>query len=127
MGQDILPFTAVGGSAILKVTPATEIIGEHQQDEQARQHEAIHIDGVSYDLVTVDGTVRLRNIKKEPVVVYITRKTDGEILTASDDGKISREGLELQAVNPHSVIMWEVTVPTGDKELHYAYRRYVRS
>ena len=127
MGQDLLAFTPVGGSAILKVTPATEIIGEHQQDEKSRQRQAIRIEGAEYDLVTVDGSIRLRNTKKEPAVVCVTRRTDGEIVSASDDGKISREGLELQAVNPHSVISWEVTVPPGDKEIHYTYKRYVRN
>ncbi len=127
MGQDMMPFTAVGGSAILKVTPATEIVGESAQDEKKRQPAAVRFNGDSYDMVTVEGNIKLRNTKKDNAVVCITRKTDGEVLTASDGGKIAREGLELQAVNPHSVITWEVNVPPGDKDVHYTYTRYVRS
>ena len=43
-----------------------------------------------------------------------------------DDGKISREGFNLQAVNPNSIIKWNLTLPTGEKEIKYSYKIYVR-
>lgn len=126
IGQDMMPFTAVGGEAIVKVTPATEVVGEHAQLEKARQNNALTIYGYVWDLVTVEGTIKLRNVKKEPVEVIITRRTEGEIVEASDNASISREGLRLQATNPYSVIKWQLNLPPGEKVLRYTYKRYVR-
>ncbi|MBI3911269.1 MAG: hypothetical protein HY320_10090 [Armatimonadetes bacterium] len=126
LGQDLMPFTAMGGEAIVKVTPATEVVGEHAQEEKARQRDALQAHGYLWDLVTVEGTIRLRNVKKEPVQVVVTRNVEGEVTEASDEGRISRQGLQLQAVNPNSVIRWDLTVPPGEKVLRYTYRRYVQ-
>ena len=36
IGQDLLSFTPVGGENILRVTPATEVIGTHTLEEKSR-------------------------------------------------------------------------------------------
>ncbi|MCC6443353.1 MAG: hypothetical protein IT210_07835 [Armatimonadetes bacterium] len=126
IGQDMMSFTPAGGEVIVKVTPATEVVGEHTQQEKDRKLEARQSYGVVWDLVTVEGTIRLRNVKKEPVEVVVTRRTEGEITQTSPQAKISKEGLQLQAINPISVIRWQMALPPGDKELRYTYQRYIR-
>jgi hypothetical protein len=128
IGQDMLSFTPVGGENILRVTPATEVIGTHTLEEKSREQTQLRYGGSTYefDLVTVEGTIKLRNIKKEPVEVVLTRNVVGEVLSAADNGKITREGLNLQAVNPNSVVKWNLTVPGGEKEIKYSYKIYVR-
>lgn len=128
IGQDMLTFTPIGGENILRVTPATEVIGTHTLEEKSREQTQLRYGGSTYnfDLITVEGVIKLRNIKKEAVEVVLTRNLVGEVVSASDGGKISREGLNLQAVNPRSIVKWNLTIPSGEREIRYAYKIYVR-
>ncbi|MGC2236566.1 MAG: hypothetical protein WA584_10420 [Pyrinomonadaceae bacterium] len=128
MGQDMLSFTPVGGENILRITPATEVIGTHTLEEKARVQAQIRYAGSTYsfDLITVEGTIKLKNIKKDAVEVVLTRNLIGDVVSATDAGKISREGLNLQAVNPNSVVKWSLSLPSGEKEIKYTYKIYVR-
>src|SRR5215213_9491929 len=124
MGQDMLTFTPVGGENILRVTPATEVTGTHTLEEKARERVRLEYSNSTYDfdLVTVEGTIKLRSVKKDPVEVVITRNLVGEILTATDGGKSARQGLNLQALNPNSVVKWNLNLPNGEKEIRYTYK-----
>lgn len=128
LGQDMLTFTPVGGDNILRVTPATEIIGTNTLVEKSRQATELRYGGSNYtfDLITVEGTIKLRNIKKEAVEIVITRNLVGDVTQASDGGEISREGLNLQSVNPNSIVKWNLSLPPGEKEIRYTYKIYVR-
>ena len=128
LGQDMLKFTPTGGEEILRVTPATEVIGTSSLVEKTRLKERMRWSGRDYDfdLVTIEGTLKLKNIKKQPVAVSITRNLVGEVISATDNGEIIKEGLNLQAVNANSTIKWNLTVPSGEKEIRYTYKVYVR-
>lgn len=128
LGQDLLTFTPTGGENILRVTPATEVVGTQTLEEKSRVRTQLKYGGsvLDFDLITVEGTIKLRNVKKEPVELVLTRNLTGEILEAGDGGKISREGLKLQSLNPNSIIKWNLTLPTGAKEVRYTYKIYVR-
>lgn len=128
LGQNLLSFTPTGGENILRVTPATEVIGTHNLEEKNREPKQLRYSGsiYDYDLVTVEGTIKLKNIKKQPVELVLTRNVTGDVLSATDAGKISREGFNLQAVNPNSLIKWNLTLPPGEKEIKYTYKIYVR-
>ena len=128
LGQNLLSFTPTGGENILRVTPATEVIGTHNLEEKSREPKQLRHSGSTYDydLVTVEGTIKVKNIKKQPIELVLTRNVTGDVISASDTGKVSREGFNLQAVNPNSLIRWNLTLPTGEKEIKYTYKIYVR-
>jgi hypothetical protein len=128
LGQNLLSFTPTGSDNILRVTPATEVIGTHNLEEKSREPKQIRHSGSTYDydLVTVEGTIKLKNLKKQPVEIVMTRNVLGDVVSAGDNGKISRQGFNLQAVNPNSLIKWNLTMPTGEKEIKYSYKVYVR-
>ncbi len=128
LGQDMMTFTPVGGENILRVTPATEVVGTHRLEEKSREKAQLRYSGSTYDfdLVTVEGSIKLRNIKKEAIEMVITRNVVGEVTVADEGGKISREGLNLQSVNPNSIVKWNLTLPMGEKEIRYSYKIYVR-
>jgi hypothetical protein len=131
LGQDILAFTPINTETIVRVTPATEVVGAYKVEEKSRVRQVIRpakADGTEaeeYDLITVEGTLKLRNVKKLPVDVIITRRVSGTVTQASDKGAISREGAALQGLNPNSIVKWEFSLPPGEKELHYLYKVYV--
>ena len=128
LGQDLIRFTPIGGENILRVSPATEVIGTHTLEEKTRETVILKSNGSNYtfDLITVEGTMKIRNVKKQPVEMVITRNINGEVISATDNGKIKREGFNLASINPNSVIKWNVTVPPGEKEIKYTYKVYVR-
>ena len=76
--------------------------------------------------MTVEGTIKLKNIKKEAVEMVLRRNIVGDVVTATDAGKISREGFNLQAVNPNSTMKWNLSLSPGEKEIKYTYKIYVR-
>ncbi len=128
LGQNLMTFTPTGGENILRITPATEVIGTHNLEEKSREPKQIRQSGsiYEYDLVTVEGTIKLKNVKKQPIELVMTRNVTGDVTSATDAGKITREGFNLQAVNPNSLIKWNLTLPTGEKEIKYSYKIFVR-
>jgi hypothetical protein len=128
LGQDMLKFTAIGGEEVLRVTPATEVIGTHKLEEKSRIRERLRWNGSDYefDLVTVEGTIKIRNVKKQPIELVLTRNLVGEVVDASDNGKITKEGLNLQSINSNSIVKWNIAIPNGEKELKYTFKVYVR-
>jgi len=128
IGQDMLTFTPIDQENILRVTPATEVIGDHNLEEVSRERVQLQYSGGSYafDLVTLHGTLNLKNLRKDPVEMVITRDLVGEILSATDSGSIRRKGLNLQMVNPNSVVKWTLTLPPGEKQISYDYKVYIR-
>jgi len=128
LGQDLIRFTPIGGENILRVSPATEVIGTHTLEEKTRETVILKSNGSNYtfDLITVEGTMKIRNVKKQPVEMVITRNINGEVISATDNGKIKREGFNLASLNPNSVVKWNVSVPPGEKEIKYTYKVYVR-
>ena len=128
LGQDMLKFTPPGSEEILRVTPATEVIGTNTLVEKGRIRERLRWQGSDYefDLVTVEGTLKLKNVKKQPVEIVLTRNLVGDVVAATDDAIVTKEGLNLQAVNPNSIIKWNLVLPAGEKEVRYTYKVYVR-
>ena len=111
-----------------KSSAATEVIGTHTLEEKSREKAQLRYGGSTYDfdLVTVEGLIKIRSTKKESVEVVLTRNVVGDVVTAGDNGKISREGLNLQSVNPNSIVKWNLNLPSGEKEIRYSYKIYVR-
>lgn len=128
LGQDLIRFTPNGDENILRVSPATEVIGTHTLEEKGREAVNLRMHGSNYsfDLITVEGTLKIRNTKKEPVELIITRNIVGDVTFAADNGKIRREGFNLQSINPNSVVKWNLSVLSGEKEIKYSYRIHVR-
>ncbi len=128
LGQDLLKFTGIGGEEVLRVTPATKVLGSHSLEEKTRTKETLRWNGSDYDfdLVTVEGTVKVRNVQKQPVELVLTRNLVGQVANASDEAKIIKSGLNLQSVNSNSIIKWSVKIPPGEKEVKYTYSVYVR-
>ena len=128
LGQDMLTFTPIGGENILRVSPATEVVGTHTLEEKSRVRTSLkyYNNVFDFDLVTVEGKISVRSVKKEPVELVLTRNIVGEVVEAGDGGAITKEGLNLQSFNPNSKIKWNLNVPSGAKEIRYIYKVYVR-
>ena len=128
IGQNLLSFTPAGSENVLRITTATEVSGKHEVEEIERLPKQIREYGKmqNYDLVTIEGKIELQNTRKQPVEIVLKRAVIGEVISATDAGKISKDGINLQTLNPYSNVKWNITIPSGKKEIKYTYKFYVR-
>ena len=127
LSQDMLAYTPKGAKGDLKVTIATDIKADQSEVETGRVPDALKGYNWSYTKVTSDGELTVKSFKTRPVTVTIKKTLIGEVVTASDDGKVQKVTKGLKAVNPTSVITWDVPLKPGEqKKVSYTYFTYVR-
>jgi hypothetical protein len=128
LGQDMLSFTPVGSDVFVRVSPAIEVIGKHQLEEKSRVRQIIRVgnDAKEFDELTLEGVIRVKNTKKQPVNVVLKRRVNGAVSFVSDNGVAKRQGAGVEAVNPNTNSRWELTIPPGEKELRYTYKTYIK-
>lgn len=128
LGQDMLGFTPIGSDVFVRVSPATEVIGRHQLEEKSRVRQVVRVgtEAVEYDIITIEGAIKVKNNKKQPINIILKRRVTGSVSAVSDNGTAKRQGAGVEALNPTTNIRWELTLPTGEKELRYTYKTYVR-
>ena len=80
-----------------------------------------------YDLVTVEGTLKLDNYKTKDVHLVIHKSLRGEVVSSTDDGKAEKLARGIVLDNPSSMLTWDFTLKAGDKKtITYRYKVYVR-
>jgi hypothetical protein len=127
LSQDTLNYTSKGAKGDLKVTVATDIRGKHSETERSRENDSLKTSWGTFAKVTSDGELVLKNFKSRAVTVTVKRRVTGEVITASDDGKTEKVSEGIKAVNPTSVITWEIPLKPGEeKAISYTYFTYVR-
>ncbi len=135
IGQGLMPFTAIGDEAIVRLTPATEVVGDHEEREisrepvtEKRETERGKTEFVQIGWnVTIEGTVKVRNTRSEPVTIIVRRTVEGEVLKVSDKAEVKvQPPARIADRNPISEIRWQLTIPQGEKTLTYQYRKFVR-
>jgi len=134
IGQGLMPFTAIGDEAIVRLTPAMEVIGDHEEREisrepvtEKRETESGKTEVVQVGWnITIEGTVKVRNTRSEPVTIIVRRTIEGEVLKASDKAEVKvQPPARIADRNPVSEIRWQLTIPQGEKTLTYQYRKFV--
>lgn len=127
VSQDTLPYTPKAATSNLKITIATDIRSSHEEREVARQQSVQRRHGYELDLVTVEGTMKLKNYKSKEVKVNIGKTLRGEVETESDAGKAVKLGEAIQTDNPLSRLTWEIPLKAGEeKVVTYRYKIFVR-
>lgn len=127
VSQDTLPYTPKSATSNLKITIATDIRSSHDEREVARQQNVQRRHGYEFDLVTVEGTMKLKNYKTKEVKVNISKTLRGEVETQSNLGKAVKLGEAIQMDNPLSRLTWEVPLKAGEeKVVTYRYKIFVR-
>lgn len=127
LSQDTLNYTSKGAKGDLKITVATDIRGKHSEIEKSRENDALRAYGTAFSKVTSDGELVIKNFKTRPVTVTIKKSLTGEVVTSSDDGKVQKVSEGIKAVNPSSVITWDIPLKPGEeKKISYTYFTYVR-
>jgi hypothetical protein len=127
LGQDGISYTPVGADTTLKITVAVDVKADQTEFERERKVNAVNVRGVSYDRVTVDGRLSLRNLKREPVTVEITKMLTGEVQSSKPEAKVEKLARGLRGVNSRDRLSWTVTVAPGEEQqVEYTYEVLVR-
>jgi hypothetical protein len=127
VSQDTLTYTQKGAASTLRVTIATDIRASHEEREVARQQEPNHRRGYNYDLVTVEGKLKVKNYKSKQVHLAIGKTLRGKTEFQSDEGKTVQLGEGIESDNPKSRLSWEITLAPGqERVVTYRYRIWVR-
>jgi hypothetical protein len=127
VSQDTLPYTPKGAVSNLKLTIATDIRSSHDEREVARQQNVLRRRGMSYDEVTVEGTLIVKNYKSKEVRLNIEKTLRGSVESQTDGGKAEKLGEAISVDNPMSRLTWEITLKPGEeRSITYRYKLLVR-
>jgi len=127
ISQDMLSYTPKGGETMLKLTVATDLRSSAQELETERQPRAARWNGYDYDVVTVEGSLKIKSYKSKTVSLIVRKNVTGEVLQVSAPGKAEKMGQAVRAENPNSKIQWEIPLKPGQETtLTYKYRVLVR-
>lgn len=127
LGQATLHYAPRGAETLLKITQALGIEADEVELEINRQADARTFRGSRYDLVTVQGTLKLRSHLDKPVAMEITKLVTGEVQESSPTAQVEKLAAGLQGVNSRSRLTWKLDLPAGaEQEITYSFTVYVR-
>jgi len=127
LGQDTLNYTPVGAETTVKITQAVGVKAEQVELEVNRERDKVHMYGDPFDLVTIDGRLRIRNFKSEPITLEISKTLSGEVKANSPEAKITQLARGLTRMNPVNSLKWTLEIAPGEeKDVTYTYDVLIR-
>lgn len=129
LSEDLLRYTPRGGKGDLPVTAAVNIAHEKSEVEIDRRLKAHSpAEHVHLDLVTLEGTLKLRNFETRNVEIQLTVLVAGKPIKASGDDSLATDPTQLKLTDRSGTLNWTVKIAPGEeKTLTYRYERYVPS
>jgi hypothetical protein len=101
----------------LKITIATDMRSCHTEREIARQQNVQRRRGYEYDLVTVEGTLKVKNYKPKDVRLNIRKTLRGAVESQSDDDETVKLGEAVATDSPLSRHTWEIALKAGEERI----------
>jgi hypothetical protein len=127
LGQDILSYTPTGGETTVRITQAISVKAEQTEVETARERNAAKFHGTSYDQVSIEGKLSVKNFQAKSITLEITKRVSGEVKSSAPKADIEKVARGLRGVNPSNVLTWTLELEPGQtEEITYAYDVYVR-
>jgi hypothetical protein len=129
LGEDLLRYVPRDGNGELPVTTAINIAEEKTERETDRKLKAYSPQkDVNFDLVTLEGKLKLRSFEKTETQIVIHNPIPGKPLAADQGGTISIDPAKLRLLEREGTIRWQVKLaPGAETTLSYQYERYVPS
>ena len=128
LAQDLLKYTPKGGQCELPITAAVNVATDKEEMEADRKIKALPdtTRGHHFDLVTLNGNLKIRNFEKRAIDIVISVKVPGKPLSASDAGIVTTNAEKLILTEREGRVTWKLTVEAGAaKQVDYKYERYV--
>lgn len=129
LSEDLLKYVPKNGRGELPVTAAINVAHdktEREVDRKLKAHSPSH--NVHFDLVALEGRLRLRNFEARPVDLALTVNIPGKPTAADQGGEISIHPGKLRLLEREGAIQWRLKLEPGEeKMIAYRYERYVPS
>jgi hypothetical protein len=128
LGQDTLYYTSPGGQTTLKITRSMDVKAEKSEKEADRQRgvKPPYYASGNWDLVTIEGELRVRNYKNKSVTLLVKKTLSGEVLADVPKAQVEARAEGVWHLNPQQVLTWEIPLqPGGKASLTYRYKAYV--
>ena len=123
IAQTTLDYIAPKTEGSIRLTETYEIELVHKENTIKKSSNKINSSGHTYYEATVEGVIKIKNLKNENVELYIKNIIDGEVIMTGDGGEILFQRQPTYSPNYESKIQWIVTLDPGEsKEIVYQYK-----
>ncbi len=134
VGQDLLTYTAPGGTSLLPMTVAINLRGTLAEEEIGREPNVLRWGDHSYSRIRKKGTVTLTSFRETKSRARVAVSLPGKADKISGDGKLRIDDFHTSDwqsggfwQNNHSELIWELELEPGKTvELTYHVSFYVR-
>jgi hypothetical protein len=121
MAQDHIKYTPVGGSSVIRLSKAVDIILKNNEEEGSRTDNAKKVGKQLFSSIILKGTVNVENYQDKEVTLSLTKAVNGGVLAVDNNGKTTRRK-NYSNINPFSEIKWEIKLAPNQKTaLTYQY------
>ncbi len=121
LAQDQIKYTPVGSNCSVQLSKAGDVVVKYKEEETKKEDAVKRIGKVSYNKVTIKGTISVENLQDKKIELNINKDIIANVLAVSDGGKYSKTG-KYTNLNPHTKINWTLPLGSKDKkEVNYTY------
>ncbi len=126
LSQDELAYTPMKAKVCVKITQAPDIQVKDAEVETTREEKKKVVQRVSYDLVSVDASVTVKNYKDEDVDLTVKRTVYGNLQSCSADWTSKKVVNLYRSANITNNVKWDIHLKAGEeKKITYKYQVYV--
>jgi len=125
LAQDQIKYTPIGSTSSVQLSKAGDVLVKYKEEEIKKEDAAKKIGKVTYNKVTIKGTISVENLQDKKIELNINKEIIANVLTTSDGGKFTKTG-KYTNLNPNTKISW--TLPLGSKDkkdVSYTYEVFV--
>jgi len=120
LGQDVLTYTATGGSVAVKLDKSTSVKVSVVDEEIKRVAKAVVEGKQTWDKLEVKGVVTIENLTAKPQKVEVVREVVGEV-TKTNMGALAPVNRKVGR-NKAYTLTWEIVVkPNSSETISYQY------
>lgn len=130
LSEDVLKYTAKGARCELPITAAINMATSQKAREIDRATKKYSPDNNStyFDLVTLEGELKLQSFEKKTVEVLVTATIPGTPTQLDEDAVSAMNPDKLVMTEKEAAVTWRFEMePNERKTIQYQYERFVRS
>jgi hypothetical protein len=103
------------------------LVAEQNEFEITRERNNKEFHGKRYDLVTLEGELKVLNKTGKKVAVEVQKDLSGDVIETSHEAKDVKLAKGLKKVNPRHTLTWTIELEPGKEEtLTYKYSVFIR-
>jgi hypothetical protein len=142
LSQGMMTYTPPGATVDVEIGKSVDVQVVRSETEISRTPNALRANGESYMDVSLTGSIKLTNYRKEAIEIEVTREVLGRPKSASDNGRIDKLNAMYEypewwrhyswpywwhQINGLGRITWSVTLaPFQSLDLNYEWQYYWR-